>query len=159
MMTFRMARTYSGKTKIIKFDQAFHGWADGPFVGAANDNPNNGIPDQVRETMIVLPYDIAEVERTLDNDDDIAAVVFQGNQVVNPTFIEQLRDLTASRNIILIFDEVVSGFRFSRGGCQGLYDIVPDMTGMAKILAGGLAGNTGDARSGDRPRRREHALW
>lgn len=140
MMTFRMARTYSGKTKIIKFDQAFHGWADGPFVGATNDNPNNGIPDGVRDTMIVLPYDIAEVERTLDNDDDIAAVVFQGNQVVNPTFIEQLRDLTASRDTILIFDEVVSGFRFSRGGCQGLYGIMPDLTGMAKILAGGLPG-------------------
>ena len=140
MMTFRMARAHSGKTKIVKFDQAFHGWADGPFVGAANDNSDNGIPQQVRETMIVLPYDIAEVERTLDSDDDIAAVVFQGNQVVRPSFIEQLRDVTRAKGVLLIFDEVVSGFRFSRGGCQGLYDVTPDLSGLAKILAGGLPG-------------------
>ncbi len=140
MMTFRMARTYSGKSKIVKFDQAFHGWADGPFVGAANDNPNNGIPQGTRDSMIVLPYDLAEVERTLDEDDDIAAVVFQGNQVIRPSFIEQLRDITSQKGVMLIFDEVVSGFRFSRGGCQGLYNVVPDLTGVAKILAGGLPG-------------------
>ena len=140
MMTFRMVRAHSGKNKIVKFAQAFHGWADAPFVGAANDNPNNGIPQQVRDTMIVLPYDIDEVQRTLDNDDDIAAVVFQGNQVVHPSFIEQLRDVTQQRGVLLIFDEVVSGFRFSRGGCQGLYGVTPDLTGMAKIIAGGLPG-------------------
>ena len=143
MMTFRMARSHSGKTKIVKFENAFHGWADGPFVGAANDHAEGGgIPQQVRDTIIVLPYDIAEVERTLDSDDDIAAVVFQGNQVIHPSFIEQLRDVTRQKGVILIFDEVVSGFRFSRGGCQGLYNIVPDLTGMAKILAGGLPGGS-----------------
>ena len=141
MMTFRMARSYSGKSKIVRFDKAFHGWADGPFVGAANDHPDNGgIPQQVRETIVVLPYDISKVERTLDEDDDIAAVVFQGNQVIRPSFIEQLREVTRQKGVILIFDEVVSGFRFSRGGCQGLYNIVPDLSGMAKILAGGLPG-------------------
>ncbi len=140
MMTFRMARSHSGKSKIVKFEGAFHGWADGPFVGAANDSPEGGIPPQVRETMIVLPYDIAAVERTLDEDDDIAAVVFQGNQVIHPSFLEQLRDVTRQKDVILIFDEVVSGFRFSRGGCQGLYNVIPDLTGMAKILAGGLPG-------------------
>ena len=140
MMTFRMARAVSGKSKIVKFDKAFHGWADGPFVGAANDNDQNGIPPLVRDTMVVVPYDIAEVERVLDADDDIAAVVFQGNQVIHPSFIEQLRELTRQRDIILVFDEVVSGFRWSRGGCQGLYNVVPDLSGMAKILAGGLPG-------------------
>ena len=140
MMTFRMARSHSGKSKVVKFEGAFHGWADGPFVGAANDSPEGGIPPQVRETMIVLPYDIAAVERTLDEDDDIAAVVFQGNQVIHPSFLEQLRDVTRQKGVILIFDEVVSGFRFSRGGCQGLYNVIPDLTGMAKILAGGLPG-------------------
>ena len=140
MMTFRMARSHSGKSKIVKFEGAFHGWADGPFVGAANDSPEGGIPRQVRETMIVLPYDIAAVERTLDEDDDIAAVVFQGNQVIHPSFLEQLREVTRQKGVILIFDEVVSGFRFSRGGCQGLYNVIPDLTGMAKILAGGLPG-------------------
>ena len=140
MMAFRMARTYSGKTKVVKFDQAFHGWADAPFVGANNDTLDNGIPKSVRETMIVLPYDIGAVEQALDDDDDIAAVIFQGNKIIHPSFMEQLRDVTRQKGVILIFDEVVSGFRWSRGGCQGLYDIVPDMSTMAKILAGGLPG-------------------
>ena len=90
--------------------------------------------------MVVTPYDIAQVEQALADDDDIAGVVFQGNQVVQPSFIEQLREVTSQDDVPLIFDEVVSGFRWSRGGCQGLYDIVPDLTGMAKILAGGLPG-------------------
>jgi glutamate-1-semialdehyde 2,1-aminomutase len=140
MMAFRMARTHSGKTKVAKFEGAFHGWADSPFVGAANDNPDNGIPDGVRDSMIVLPYDVDAVERTLETDHDIAAVVFQGNQVIHPSFIERLREVTAHHGVMLIFDEVVSGFRWSKGGCQGLYGVTPDLTGMAKILAGGLPG-------------------
>ncbi len=140
MMTCRMARAYSGKTKIVKFDQAFHGWADGPFVSAAHDHAANGIPPQVRETMVVLPYDLTHVERTLDQEDDIAAVLFQGNQVKQPAFIKGLRDITAQKGVMLIFDEVVSGFRWSRGGCQGLYGVTPDLTGLAKILAGGFPG-------------------
>ncbi len=140
MMAFRMVRTFTGKSKILKFDKAFHGWADGPFVAAAGDNPNNGIPQQVRETMVVMPYDIAQVEQALADDDGIAGVVFQGNQVIRPSFIEQLREVTSQHDVPLIFDEVVSGFRWSRGGCQGLYNVVPDLSGMAKILAGGLPG-------------------
>ncbi len=140
MMTCRMARAYSGKTKIVKFDQAFHGWADGPFVSAAHDHAGNGIPPQVRETMVVLPYDLTHVERTLDQEDDIAAVLFQGNQVKQPAFIKGLRDITEQKGVMLIFDEVVSGFRWSRGGCQGLYGVTPDLTGLAKILAGGFPG-------------------
>jgi glutamate-1-semialdehyde 2,1-aminomutase len=140
MMAFRMARTHSGKTKIIKFQDAFHGWADGPYVGTDTDNLNNGIPKQTRETMVILPYDIAAVERTLDNDKDIAAVIFQGNKVINPSFIQQLRAVTKQRGVLFIIDEVVSGFRWSRGGCQELYGVVPDLSTMAKILAGGLPG-------------------
>jgi glutamate-1-semialdehyde 2,1-aminomutase len=140
MMACRMARAYSGKTKIIKFDQAFHGWADGPFVAAEHDNDTNGIPLQVRQTMVVLPYDLQQVEHTLNRDDDIAAVMFQGNQVKRPEFIAGLRELTAQKGVVLIFDEVVSGFRWSRGGCQELYGVTPDLCGLAKILAGGLPG-------------------
>ncbi len=139
MMAFRMARTHSSNTKVVKFKNAFHGWADGPFVGADGDNEQNGITRSTRETMVVLPYDIAEVEEALSGG-GIAAVIFQGNQVIDPTFIKQLRELTLNTGTILIFDEVVSGFRWSRGGCQGLYGVEPDMTTMAKILAGGLPG-------------------
>ena len=139
MMTFRMARAYTGETKIVRFDKAFHGWADGPFVGAENDNLDNGIPQVERETMVVLPYDIGAVERALD-DGDVAAVIFQCNQVVEPSFAEHLRDLTEQKGVLLIFDEVVSGFRWSRGGFQGRFNITPDLCGMAKVLAGGLPG-------------------
>ncbi|WP_089721892.1 aspartate aminotransferase family protein [Candidatus Entotheonella palauensis] len=140
MLACRMARSHSGKTKVVKFDQAFHGWADGPFVGAEHDHAGNGIPPQVRETMVVMPYDLDEVERILDTDPDIAAVMFQGNQVKRPEFIRGLREITEKKGVILIFDEVVSGFRWSRGGCQGLYGVTPDLSGMAKILAGGFPG-------------------
>ena len=139
MMAFRMGRAYSGKNRIVKFQGAFHGWADGPFVAAEADNLNNGIPPQVRDTIIAVPYEIDSVERVLKQG-DVAAIIFQGNQVIQPSFIQQLRDLTQQLGVILIVDEVVSGFRFSRGGCQGLYGIVPDLTGLAKILAGGLPG-------------------
>ena len=147
MMGMRMARTFTGKDKIVKFDQAFHGWADGQFVGAANDNPNNGIPEKVRETMVVLPYDLGQVEQTLDSDDDIAAVMFQGNVVIHPSFVEGLRDITQQRDVILLFDEVVSGFRWAKGGMQERFGVTPDMTGMAKILAGGLPGGAIAGRS------------
>ena len=146
MMSFRMARTYSGKNRIVKFEGAFHGWADGPFVAAEADNLNNGIPPQVRDTIVAVPYDIEAVERVLEQG-DVAAVIFQGNQVIQPTFIQQLRELTQELGVILIVDEVVSGFRFSQSGCQGLYGIVPDLTGLAKILAGGLPGGCVTGRS------------
>ena len=139
MMAFRMARVRSGKTKIVKFNNAFHGWADGPLVGAIQDNSNNGIPQEVRDTIVVLPYDIGAVERALDGD-DIAAVIFQGDRPIHPSFLEQLRELTTRKDVILIFDEVVSGFRYSRGGCQGRFNVTPDVSTMAKILAGGLPG-------------------
>jgi glutamate-1-semialdehyde 2,1-aminomutase len=90
--------------------------------------------------MVVLPYSLNDVERILEHDDDIAAVVFQGNQVKRPEFIAGLRDITEKKGVILIFDEVVSGFRWSQGGCQGLYGVTPDLAGMAKILAGGFPG-------------------
>ena len=76
----------------------------------------------------------------LDEDDDIAAVMFQGNQVIHPSFIETLRDVTRQRNIILFFDEVVSGFRCSPGGAQEAYGVTPDLTTLGKIVSGGLPG-------------------
>ena len=139
MMAFRMVRAHSGKTKIVKFQEAFHGWADGPYVGSDADVPDNGIPDEVRETMVVLPYDIAAVERAIEGD-DVAAVIYQGDVPIQPSFLEQLRELTTQKGVILIFDEVVSGFRWSRSGNQGRFNITPDLSTMAKILAGGLPG-------------------
>ena len=141
MMSFRMARVFSGKTKIVKFQDAFHGWYDHAFVGASNDNPQDGVTPNTRQDMIVVPLnDIGAVERTLQNNKDVAAVIFQGNTVVRPSFLQQLREVTRQYGVILIFDEVVSGFRWAKGGCQDRFNVVPDLAALAKILSGGLPG-------------------
>ena len=140
MMAFRMARTHTGKERIIKFKNAFHGWADNPYVGTDTDLGDNGIPEAVRETMIMVDYDLDQVEEALRTNDDVAALIYQGNIVVRPEFIQGLRELTTKYGVIFIIDEVVSGFRWSKGGNQGRYGVTPDLSTMAKILAGGLPG-------------------
>ncbi len=147
MMAFRMARTFTGKDKIVRFQDAFHGWADGPYVGTDTDHGDNGIPQSTRDSIILVEYDLDQVEETLKASDDIAAVVFQGNVVIRPQFIEGLRDLTTRYGVLLIMDEVVSGFRWSLAGNQGRYNITPDLTTMAKILAGGLPGGAVGGRA------------
>ena len=147
MMAFRMARTYTGKEKIVKFKDAFHGWADNPYVGTDTDLGSNGIPQGTRDTMIMVDYDLDRVEETLRSNDDIAALIFQGNVIVKPEFIEALRGLTSHYQVLLIMDEVVSGFRWSRGGNQGRYNVTPDLSTMAKILAGGLPGGAVGGRA------------
>jgi glutamate-1-semialdehyde 2,1-aminomutase len=140
MMAFRMVRVFTGKTKIVRFQDAFHGWADGPYVGTDTDHSFQGIPEGTRKTMIVLPYDLEAVERTLDSDNDVAAVILQGNKIMEPSFAQKLRSLTEQKGVLLVVDEVVSGFRWSRAGAQGVWGIKPDLSTMAKILAGGLPG-------------------
>ncbi len=147
MMAFRMARTYTGKEKIVKFKDAFHGWADNPYVGTDTDLGGNGIPQGVRDTMILVDYDLDEVEEALKSHDDIAALIYQGNIVVRPEFIQALRELTTCYGVLFIIDEVVSGFRWSKGGNQGRYGVTPDLSTMAKILAGGLPGGAVAGRS------------
>ena len=142
LMAFRMVRAYSGKTKIIKFKNHFHGWHD--YV-RSHTQDTGGIPKEVMDTMITLPQnDIDVVEDTLKNNNDIAAIIIEptgahmGSDPVNPDFLKQLRDITNQYGVILIFDEVVTGFRISKGGAQSYYGITPDMCTLAKILGGGL---------------------
>jgi len=140
MMAFRLARTYTGKNKIVKFNDAFHGWADGPYVGTDTDHGSNGIVEGVRDSMVLVDYDLDKVEDILSFSDDIAAVILQGNKVLRPEFIQGLAETTKRHEVLLIADEVVSGFRWSRGGNQERYGINPDISTWAKILAGGLPG-------------------
>ena len=140
MMAFRMARTYTGKEKIIRFRDAFHGWADNTYVGTDTDHGDNGIPKGVRDTITQVEYDLDQVEDALKTNDDVAALIFQANVVVRPEFIVGLRELTTRYDVLFIMDEVVSGFRWSLGGAQGRYNVTPDLSTMAKILAGGLPG-------------------
>ena len=144
MMAIRMARAYTGKNKIVKFQNHFHGWSD--YLVAGNDGIG-GIPQQTLDTMIVLPpNDMEIVEKTLEKDADIAAIILEptgahmGLEPINPSFLGQLRDLTLYKEIVLIFDEVVTGFRISKGGAQEYYGVTPDLTTLAKILGGGLPG-------------------
>ena len=151
MMAIRMARAYTEKNKIVKFQNHFHGWCD--YLVAGNDG-TGGIPQQTLDTMIVLqPNEITIVESTLENEPDIAAIILEptgahmGLEPIKPSFLRELRDITSSKGIVLIFDEVVTGFRVSKGGAQEYYGITPDLTTLAKILGGGLPGGavTGNA--------------
>ena len=144
MMAIRMARAYTGKSKVIKFEEHFHGWSDYMAAGGAG---LGGVPQETLDTMIVLPpNDIGAVERALDANSDIAAVILEptgahmGLEPIRPGFLGELRQLTEARGVVLIFDEVVTGFRVARGGAQSLYGVTPDVTTMAKILGGGLPG-------------------
>ncbi len=144
MMAIRMARAYTGKTKVIKFEDHFHGWSDYLVAGSEGIG---GIPAETLSTMLVLPpNDIETFERMLQNDDDIAAVILEptgahmGLEPILPEFLHQLREVTERYGVVLIFDEVVTGFRVSRGGAQEYFGIRPDLTTLAKILGGGLPG-------------------
>lgn len=144
MMAIRMARAYTGKSKVIKFEEHFHGWNDYLSVGGSG---LGGVPQETQDTIVVLPpNDISLVEQALQRSDDIAAIILEptgahmGLEPLRPSFLNELRDLTNRTGVVLIFDEVVTGFRISKGGAQEHFGVTPDMTTMAKILGGGLPG-------------------
>jgi len=148
MLGMRIMRAYTGKNKIIKFEQHFHGWSDAASAtGGADDNWEYGIPTQILNTMIVIPpNDISILESLLDKDDDIAGVMLEptgahmGQYPIKPSFLKELRQLCTDRKIVLMFDEVVTGFRVAKGGAEELLGITPDISSWAKILGGGLPG-------------------
>ena len=141
MMAFKMARVFSGKEKIVKFTGAFHGWSDPAYVTDPDTDHQYGIPRGTSDSMInAAPHDLDALDELLSSNDDIAAVTFQGNDIARPEFITGLRELTTRHGVLLIFDEVVSGFRWSKAGCQGRFGVEPDLSAFAKILAGGLPG-------------------
>ncbi|MBI2873078.1 MAG: aspartate aminotransferase family protein [Chloroflexi bacterium] len=145
LMALRLARAYTGRNKVIKFEDHFHGWHDYLIKGV---QPNtSGVPDAVVDTVYVAePNNIASVERILAQDPDVAAVILEptgahmGLYPVFPRFLRELREVTSRQGVVLIFDEVVTGFRTSNGGAQALYGVKPDLTTMAKVLGGGLPG-------------------
>ena len=150
-MAIRMARAFTGKFKVIKFEHHFHGWSDYLVAGSEGIG---GIPEETLSTMIVLPpNDIETFERTLQENDDIAAVILEptgahmGLEPILPEFLQQLREVTEREGVVLIFDEVVTGFRTSRGGAQEYFGIRPDLTTLAKILGGGLPGGAVTGRA------------
>lgn len=149
-LALRLARAATGRPKIAKFMGHFHGWHDGvvPGVNSPYDVPMSaGVPSAVLEEVLLCPpNDLTALERLLVERSDVGAIILEpgGGQVgsipTDPVFLKNLRQLTADRGIVLIFDEVVSGFRYAPGGAQEYYGVTPDLTTLAKIVAGGLPG-------------------
>lgn len=149
LMAVRLSRAYTGRDKLLKFDQHFHGWQD-YVVGVRSpesDHPHSpGIPEGTLANTISIPQnDLSLVDDRL-REGDVAAVILEptgaswGTLPVLDEFLAGLRELTSLHNTVLIFDEVVTGFRVSPGGVQGRFGVTPDLTTLAKILAGGLPG-------------------
>lgn len=152
MSAIRLARGYTGRNKIIKFEGCWHGHADSFLIQAGSSALTMGAPSSPGVTpgtaadSITVPFnDLEAVEKAVvENGDEIAAVIVEpvaGNMGVippEPGFLQGLRDVTAEMDIVLIFDEVITGFRVSRGGAQELYGVTPDLTTLGKIIGGGL---------------------
>jgi len=150
LMALRVARLATGKTKVIKFAGHFHGWHDSLILGS--DPPHDvkytmpGVTDGVASDIIfVPPNDLAAVETAIDEHDP-ACILHEGNGThwgivpARAEFMQGLRELTKRKNVIFLLDEVITGFRVHPNCFQGHCDIVPDMTALAKVLAGGLPG-------------------
>ena len=143
-LAIRIARAYTGKNKIVRFAGHFHGWHD--HVSFPAGGAPGILPGIVHDTIILPPNDLDAVRAQMESRDDIAALLIEptgatfGHIPTSPDFLRELRAITSRHGIVLIFDEVISGFRCSPGGAQGLYGITPDLTTLAKIIAGGYPG-------------------
>ena len=146
LMAMRLARAYTGKARIIKLQDHFHGWHD--YAMAGSDQGAPGIPEASWGSMIVVPSgDLSAVEDVLSRDPDVAGLILEPTGAHygqlpydTPNYLKGLRSLTTHHGVVLIFDEVVTGFRASPGGAQAKYGVSPDLTTMAKIVAGALPG-------------------
>ena len=152
MTAIRLARGFTGRDKIIKFEGCYHGHSDSLLVKAGSGlltfgNPSSaGVPADFTKHTLVLEYNnIAQLEEAFArNGDEIACVIlepFVGNMnLVRPTeaFVKALRELTEKHGAVLIYDEVMTGFRVALGGAQSLHGITPDLTTMGKVIGGGM---------------------
>ncbi|GAE07601.1 glutamate-1-semialdehyde aminotransferase [Paenibacillus sp. JCM 10914] len=152
MSAIRLARGYTGRNKIIKFEGSYHGHADSLLIKAGSgiatlglpDSP--GVPKSVATNTIAVPYnDLASVQLAFERfGEEIAAVIVEpvaGNMGVvapNPGFLEGLRQVTTEYGSVLIFDEVMTGFRVDLNCAQGRYGVTPDLTCLGKVIGGGL---------------------
>jgi glutamate-1-semialdehyde 2,1-aminomutase len=149
-MAIRVARAYTGRDRILKFQATYHGWHDAVCLGVLPpyDVPfSQGVPKAIQETVTTLPFnDLDVVRQALDRYDDIAGVIlepggcFDDTIPTDPAFLKGLRELTARKKVLLIFDEVVTGFRYAKGGAQEYFGVTPDLCALGKVVAGGLPG-------------------
>jgi len=152
MSALRLARAFTGRRKIIKFDGCYHGHSDGLLVKSGSGVATLGLPDSpgvpagfARETLSAKYNEIMSVQRLFDKyPEQVAAVIVEpvcGNMGVIPPrgqFLSQLRHMTKRNGTVLIFDEVITGFRVALGGAQKLFNVTPDLTCLGKVLGGGF---------------------
>jgi len=151
MSAIRLARGVSGRTRLVKFEGCYHGHADSLLVKAGSGVATLGLPDSpgvpaaLAENTLTLPFNnAAALEQVFAEHADIAAVIIEpvvGNMGCvppQPGYLEAVRKLTSDHGALLIFDEVMTGFRLARGGAQERYRIKPDITTLGKIIGGGL---------------------
>jgi glutamate-1-semialdehyde 2,1-aminomutase len=152
MSALRVARGYTGRSRVLKFDGCYHGHADGLLVSAGSGVATLGIPGSpgvpegtVADTIVVPFNDVAALEAAVAaHGGEIAAVIVEpvcgnmGTVAPRPGYLEALREITRRIGALLVFDEVMTGFRLARGGAQELFGVTPDMTCLGKIVGGGL---------------------
>lgn len=152
MSAIRAARGYTGRDKVIKFKGCYHGHSDGLLVQAGSAALTQSVPDSsgvpasyAAQTLVALFNDKDSVRELFENNkDQIAAVIVEpvaanmGVVLPEEGFLQFLRDITAENGTVLIFDEVITGFRLGLGGAQEYFDIDPDMTALGKIVGGGM---------------------
>jgi glutamate-1-semialdehyde 2,1-aminomutase len=148
----RLARAFRRRDKILKFEGGYHGMSDYSLMSLAPKRPGNfpqavpdsaGIPASVRGEMLIAPFNDAALAQSLifEHREELAGVIvepFQRLLAPEPGFLEALRKITAELGIPLIFDEVVTGFRFAYGGAQEYYGVTPDLCTLGKIIGGGF---------------------
>ena len=150
LLALRLARAYTGRNKILRFQGHFHGWHDDAVHGFQppfEADGSLGVLPQVRDNMVLISDgDLKLVEDVLSRETDVAAVILEpsgaswGRVPLEGDFVRGLQKITARHGVVLICDEVITGFRFSPGGAQQLYDLRPDLSCFAKVLAGGMPG-------------------
>ncbi len=152
LYAMRVARAFRKRDKILKFEGGYHGMSDYALISLAPKRPGNfpqgvpdsaGIPHSVREEMLVAPFNDIETVASLirEHRDELAGIIIEPFQRLIPPapgFLQALRKITAEHGIPLIFDEVVTGFRFAYGGAQEYYGVTPDLCTLGKVIGGGF---------------------
>jgi glutamate-1-semialdehyde 2,1-aminomutase len=152
MSAIRLARGFTGRDKVIKIEGCYHGHVDSLLAEAGSGVATFGLPecegiptDFTRHTLVVPFNDVGAVRQVIESHpDQIACLILEpimGNMGIIPPqdgYLSELREITSEHGIVLIFDEVITGFRVAYGGAQSLYDVIPDMTCLGKIIGGGM---------------------
>jgi glutamate-1-semialdehyde 2,1-aminomutase len=152
LYAMRLARAYKGRDKILKFEGGYHGMSDYGLMSLAPKRAGNfpqpipdsaGIPKSLRDEMLIAPFNDLETVASLvrEHKDELAGIIVEPFQRLippKPGFLEGLRKITRDNGLLLIFDEVVTGFRFAYGGAQAYYGVTPDVCTLGKAIGGGF---------------------